>query len=119
MRIVVGGQLDKQEIADFIKGAIKDSHVEVKNDLDAVMAIKSGSFDYYVGACNTGGGGALAMALALLGKDKCETLSMPGVVKSEEEIVNAVNSNKIAFGFTAQHRDQILPVLCKALFEKK
>ena len=119
MKIVVGGQINKREIDEFIKDYFKGSvETAVKNDLDAVNAIKMGQFDYYVGACNTGGGGALAMAIALLGRDKCQTISMPGRISSDEEIVEAVQSGKIAFGFTAQHMTQVLPVLLKALAEK-
>ena len=45
------------------------------------MAIKTGAADFYLGACNTGGGGALAMAIALLGMGQCATVSMPGNIK--------------------------------------
>lgn len=120
LRIVVGGQINKQEIHDFInKFYAGDIELAIKGDLDAVNAIKQGKYDYYVGACNTGGGGALAMAMALLGRDKCQTISMPGKISSDEEIITAVNSGKIAFGFTAQHAEQVLPVLLDAINHKK
>ena len=119
MRIVVGGQIDKNEIAAMVRSAMPEATVAVKGDLDAVMAIKKGEFDYYVGACNTGGGGALAMALALLGKAKCATISMPGKVSSEKDIEDEVRGGKTAFGFTAQHKDQVLPVLLSILKRKE
>lgn len=120
MKIVVGGQIDKQDIAAIVTKELGDKAVvEVKGDLDATMGMKSGAYDYYVGACNTGGGGALAMALAILGKAKCATISMPGNVRSEEEIREEVKSGKVAFGFTAQHKDTVLPVLLKALVDKE
>lgn len=79
IRIVVGGQINKQEIAAFTKNFMgTNASVDIKNDLDAVMAMQAGQYDYYIGACNTGGGGALAMAMALLGAAKCQTISMPG-----------------------------------------
>lgn len=119
LRIVVGGQISKKEIHDFIENFYNgEVELAIKNDLDAVTAMKTGQYDYYVGACNTGGGGALAMAMALLGKDKCQTISMPGKISSDEEIKNAVESGKIAFGFTAQHAENVLPVLLTALKEK-
>lgn len=119
MKIVVGGQISKQEILEFIKDYFHgEIEVEIKNDLDAVNALKMGKYDYYVGACNTGGGGALAMAIALLGRNKCQTISMPGKICTDEEIVNAVLEGKVAFGFTAQHAQQVLPVLLKALANK-
>ena len=120
IRIIVGGQINKQEIFDFISKYLGEENVEIaiKNDLDAVMAVQQGQYDFYVGACNTGGGGALAMAMALLGSDKCQTISMPGKIFSDEAIIEAVSNNKIAFGFTAQHAENVLPVLLKALVEK-
>lgn len=119
MKIVVGGQISKQEIHDFINDYLQGkAQLAVKNDLDAVNAVKMGQFDYYIGACNTGGGGALAMALALLGKDKCKTISMPGKIFPDEEIVKAVEEGKIAFGFTAQDYRQVLPVLLDAMNRK-
>ncbi len=52
MKIVVGGQINKQEIHDYIQKYFGEGNVElaVKNDLDAVMAMKAGQFDYYIGA---------------------------------------------------------------------
>ncbi len=120
MKIVVGGQIDKEEIASIIKKQLGDAaEVTVKSDLDATMGMKSGQYDYYVGACNTGGGGALAMALALLGKAKCATVSMPGNIKSDEEIRSEVRDGKVAFGFTAQHKEAVLPVLLDAFVKKE
>lgn len=119
VKIVVGGQINKQEIHDFIKKNYEGVELAIKNDLDAVNALKMGKFDYYVGACNTGGGGALAMAIALLGQAQCKTISMPGKVFSDEEIIAAVKEGKKAFGFTAQHAEQVLPVLMKAILEKQ
>ena len=90
-RIVVGGQIDKEEVkALVIQYGLPEYTVDVKSDLDAAMAIKTGAADYYIGACNTGGGGALAMALALLGRDNCVTVSMPGKIMPEEEIRESV-----------------------------
>ena len=119
IRIVVGGQINKQEICAFTQKFMGDqATVEIKNDLDAVMAMQAGQYDYYIGACNTGGGGALAMALALLGAQNCATISMPGKILPDEEIIGEVKSGKKAFGFTAQHAEMVLPVLLKAILEK-
>lgn len=120
MRIVVGGQIDKEEIASIIKKQLGDkAEITVKGDLEATMGMQAGKYDFYVGACNTGGGGALAMALALLGKAKCATVSMPGQIRSSEEIEAEVRDGKVAFGFTAQHKEAVLPVLLEALVNKK
>lgn len=111
-KIVIGGQIDKKEVAQLVEQHAGGRYeVEVKSDLDAAMTVKSGGADYYIGACNTGGGGALAMAIALVGRDKCATLSMPGKLMAEEEIRKQIQDGKVAFGFTAQHKEKIIPII--------
>ncbi|MGL4671142.1 DUF2620 family protein, partial [Cetobacterium sp.] len=86
-RIVIGGQIDKDRLAGIVKGICGNSAtVTTKTDIEAAMDVKLNAADYYLGACNTGGGGALAMAIALLGANNCATVSMPGNIKSNEEI---------------------------------
>ena len=115
-RIVIGGQIDKDEVKKLVlQYASSEDVVEVKSDLDAAMAIKTGTADYYIGACNTGGGGALAMALALLGTNNCVTVSMPGKVMLESEIRESVRNGKKAFGFTAQHKEVVIPIIMDEL----
>ena len=49
MKIVVGGQINKKEIAEFIKQYLQESsEVDVKGDLEAVNAVKKGEYDYYI-----------------------------------------------------------------------
>lgn len=120
MKIVIGGQIDKEDIANLVKKQLGDAvEVTIKGDLDAAMGMKAGQYDYYLGACNTGGGGALAMILAILGKNKCATISMPGQIKSNEEIQAEVKDGKVAFGFTAQHKENVVPVLLDAIVKKQ
>jgi fructose-1,6-bisphosphatase/sedoheptulose 1,7-bisphosphatase-like protein len=112
IKIVVGGQLDKPRIKKIISEYAGDKAVvEVQGDLDAAMAMQAGQYDYYIGACNTGSGGALAMAIAILGMEKCVTLSMPGKILSDEKMKEEIESGKIAFGFTAQDADNVLSVI--------
>lgn len=119
IKIVIGGQLNKQEIEKQVKELGGDDlAVTVKSDLDAVMDIKNSKVDYYIGACETGSGGALAMAIALLGKDKTVSLSSPSSVMSESEVKKAVDENKIAFGFTAPTSKSVLNVLIPLLIKK-
>ena len=118
-KIVVGGQIDKEEVKKLVEAYSEGVfEVSVRSDLEAAMAIKTGQADYYLGACNTGGGGALAMAIALLGRENTVTLSMPGSVMTEEEIRDSVRSGKKAFGFTAQHKDFIVPIVIDELKNK-
>jgi len=119
MKIVVGGQIDKQKIADLAAKMGGDAvTVSIMGDIQAAMEVKNGGADYYLGACHTGGGGAMSMAIALLGMVQCASLSMPGSIKSDEEIAKEVESGKKAFGFTAQHIDAVMPVLMQNLLAK-
>lgn len=119
IKIVVGGQIDKKLLAELAKEVGKDQvEVDIKGDLEAAMAMKSGDYDYYIGACNTGGGGALAMAIALLGTDVTSTVSMPGSIKDEQFMIDEVEKGKKAFGFTAQHSEQVVPILVREFIKK-
>lgn len=118
MKVVIGGQVDKKEVEQLVKEhGPAGVETAIKSDMEAAMAIKSGAADYYVGACHTGGGGALAMAIAIVGRDKCETVSMPGRKPDEGKIREAVKSGKKAFGFTADHKEAAVPMIMKAIKE--
>lgn len=117
-KIVIGGQIDKERLAGAVRTFAGDrAVVTVKTDIEAAMDVKTGAADYYLGACNTGGGGALAMAIALVGANNCVTVSMPGNIKADEEIVREIQSGKKAFGFTAQHIDQVVPVIISEILK--
>ncbi|PHM62537.1 DUF2620 domain-containing protein [Xenorhabdus ishibashii] len=117
MKFVVGGQIEKEAIAEGIRqlAGNKATAITIMNDIDAAMAIKNGEADYYFGACNTGGGGALAMAIALIGLKQCATIGMPGKILSNDEIITHVKAGKKAFGFTGQDIDIVLPVLISTI----
>lgn len=119
MKIVVGGQMDKQAIANMIEtyGAGK-VEVSIKSDLEAAMAVQMGQADYYIGSCATGAGAAIAMVIGMLGADACVSLSLPGKMMSEEEIRKEVEKGKKAFGFVNTDAERVVPVLMKCLLEK-
>lgn len=119
VKVVVGGAIDKQRIAKIIEEAGGENvKVEIKSDIEAAMAVKTGKADYYFGACNTGGGGALAMAIALLGLGKCATLSMPSRPPKEEEVIKAVKQGKVAFGFTNEHISEAVNMILNLILKK-
>lgn len=117
MRIVIGGQVDKKRVFDLVKkcGGSK-AQVIMLDDIAAAMEVKSGRADYYLGACFTGGGG-LAMAIALLGNDRCVTVSTPGKPPNPGEIRRHVAAGKKAFGFTADHADAAVAAIIQCLLE--
>ena len=95
MKIVVGGQIDKQKVYDTIKGVVGDrASVEIKDDIAAAMAVK---------------------AIARLGMNQCATVSMPGKMLSEDEILAQVKAGKKAYGFTDQHIEKVVPIILKGL----
>ena len=95
MKVVIGGQVDKKEVEQLvIEHGPAGVETAIKSDMEAAMAIKSGAADYYVGACHTGGGGALAMAIAIVGRDKCETVSMPGANRTKRKFEKLSNQAK-------------------------
>ncbi|MEA4874529.1 DUF2620 domain-containing protein [Anaerorhabdus sp.] len=118
LKIVVGGQLSKNENAKLIE-EFGEGKVEVKilGDLQAAMAVKNKTADYYLGSCQTGAGGALAMAIAMLGYDKCISVAMVGKVLDDEEIVKAIADGKIAFGFVPEAAHTVIPVIMKELLK--
>ncbi len=119
MKIVVGGQMDKQLVADLVKQNCADAEVSIKGDIEAALAIQTGQADYYVGACATGAGGALAMAIGLLGGQQCVSISIPGSIMSDEAIEDAVKSGKKAFGFVNTDASRVVPVLMAALIKNR
>ena len=120
MKFAVGGAIDKQKVAAKIKEASGgQAEAAVMSDVEAAMAVKTGKADYYVGACATGGGGALALAMAILGSAKCAILSMPGKPPKHEMIEKAVREGKVAFGITSDHIDTAVPMLVEVLMNKE
>lgn len=110
MKIVIGGQMSKNEIRDAITSIAGDwAEVEIKDDVSAAMDVKTGKADLYLGACMTGGGGALAMAIAILGYGKCQALTSD----DEEVIKKAVKNGVKAFGFTPTLLKSVIPVILR------
>ena len=118
IKINVSG-LAAQEIVAKV-AEIGGDQVEVHNVADIIGAreVAQGKADYYFGACATGGGGALSMAIAILGYGNCLTVSTAGRPPQEAEIQAAVRGGKKAFGFTSDHVDAAVPLIMKAILAK-
>ena len=115
IRIVVSG-LCAGEICR-LASELGREHVSIRETIDIAGAtdVAQGRADYYFGACATGAGGALAMAIAILGYDRCFTASMVGCPPKEAEIQAAIASGKRAFGFTVDHIDRTVRMLMAAI----
>lgn len=118
LKIVVGGALNKNENAALIekygKGQVE---VKVTTDLQAAMDLKNGKADYYFGSCQTGAGGALSMAIAINGLDKCIAVAMVGKVLDDEQIANAIAEGKTAFGFVPEAAASVIPVIMNEILK--
>lgn len=120
VKIVVGGQLAKEEIAAQAKKVGGDQvQVTVKGDVQGAMDIASGAADFYLGACQTGGGGSLSMAIAMCGYGRCLTVASPGKLMNEQDMINAVKSGKKCFGMVVEAIPTVVPVLVKEMIAQK
>lgn len=119
LKIVVGGQMDKQILAKLItqlgNGKVE---VSIKSDIEAAIAVQTNQAQYYFGACATGAGGALAMAIGLIGPQACVSVSIPGRILKDEELREAVRSGKRAFGFVNYDAEKVIPVLLEEILKK-
>lgn len=115
VRMVITGM--RKEEMEHLVHSIAGSQIETKvcSDLEGVMAVKSGKADYYLGACQSGAGGALAVATGLLGAKSVVRLSGTGSTPRIEEIEQAVTDGKKAFGMASNHIQAVIPPLVKAI----
>ncbi len=119
MRFAVGLQAERDLIVDDIREVFPEATIEFMDDNDAALAIKNKKLDYYFGACDTGGANAIERAIEILGKDKCAVISVPGRVSSKEIISKYVRESRKVFGFTSQHRDDVMPHLLKFIEKRQ
>jgi hypothetical protein len=115
-RILLGG-VGKSEVASKLR-EIGDEGLEVKitNDMDAAMKLRAGQADYFLGTCHTGAGGSLGVLVGLLGNDKCMTFRR-GLAR-EEIVRDALDEGKVAFGFSVDQIDQVVPALVRGIRER-
>jgi len=85
--------------------------VEIHNDMEAALKVKSGQLDYYIGACNTGAGAALSIAIAVIGYNKSGTIARPGIKAKDDQIARMVAEGKVAFGLSVEHIEHAIPLL--------
>jgi hypothetical protein len=112
-KVIVGG-VGKKDVEVALKGAHEpDLEVVVSNDMAAAMQLKSGQADYFLGTCHTGAGASLGVLVALLGKTKCHTFGR--TVPSLEEFTLVLDEGKVAFGFSIDQADKVVPTFVQAL----
>lgn len=116
IRFVVCG-MAKEQIARAVRDVGgPDVEVRVTSDFEAAAAIKGGQADYYIGACQSGAGGALAVAIAMLGFEHVVRLSGVGSAGFDESLVaTAVAEGKRAYGIAHSHIEAGVPVIVRTI----
>jgi hypothetical protein len=119
-RFVVCG-MNKEMIAKVVRetgGA--DVEVRITSDFEAATAIKNGTADYYIGACQSGAGGALAIATALLGREAVIRLSGVGSAGVDaRDIGVALDEGKRAFGIANSHVVSAVPLIVRTVIARQ
>lgn len=114
-RIGIAG-LQRENIRNIIEAnAPGQFDLHILNDIDAATRVKQGTLDYYIGACNTGAGAALSMAIAIIGFNRCCTIAKPGVQAKKEQIGKWITEGKVAFGLSVEHVEHAIPLLLAEL----
>ncbi len=119
MKVVVGGQLKKNEIKKIINTNFPDVEVEIMTDLNAAFAMQAGKFDLYLGSCDTGGGGALAMVISLIGAAKTGSVVTQSSKKTEQEIIKMIKDGVVAFGFVWNEADYATKTIVKNFIKER
>lgn len=114
-KIGVAG-LQREQIKKTIEATAPGCfEVFIHNDMEAAMKVKSGQLDYYIGACNTGAGAALSIAIAVIGYNKSCTIAKPGIKAKDEHIAKMIAEGKVAFGLSVEHVEHAIPMLINHL----
>jgi hypothetical protein len=118
VKIACCGMQSKKAAEVAKKAGGEQVEVAVLPDMQGVQGVKRGKYDYYIGTCQTGGGGSLGMAIAILGMKSSKVLGTPGKVPKVEQIKQTVDEGYKAFGFPYDQIEQVVPNLVKCLIEK-
>lgn len=113
--ILVGG-VGKADVARRLE-EIGGFEVVVTHDMDAATRLMTGQADYYVGTCHTGAGGSLGVLVGLLGAARCFTFGRGQATAADAEA--ALAEGRVAFGFSIDQADQVVPVLAAAIGERR
>lgn len=98
-----------------IVGDLPGAEPVATSDIDAAMRLQAGELSYMIGVCESGGGAALAIPIAILGAERCTNLSKLGRPVPEAELPAAIESGTVAFGVARDHIPALVPALVRAL----
>lgn len=94
-------------------------HTLTTSDYEGVIALVTGQADYFLGICQSGAGGALALAIGMLGSEKCVVVSTPGKPPGPDTIETALQEGRIAFGTAIDHVELVVPRIVRAILAQE
>lgn len=119
IKIVIGG-LQKELIkktAETAGGGQVDAIIS--SDFEGAKQVKAGKADYYLGACNSGGGAALSVPIGILGYGNCATVAKAGGRPNKENIEKLVQEGKVAFGMSVESIETAVPMIIESILKHK
>lgn len=117
LKIAVGG-LKKEVTEKVIRDNFNDEVLVTKTtDFDGAKKLKNKEIDYYIGACNSGGGAAISILIGIVGYNNCVTVAKAGKKPKEEDIIKVANQNKKAFGVSVENIEYVVPILVRELIK--
>lgn len=119
LRIVVVG-LGRKEVATRAQDiAGPRAIVTSMTDVEGAIAVRDGRIDFLIGVCQSGAGGALAMAVAFLGRDKCASVTTMGRPPVPDTVRRFVGEGRVAFGVSTDQVEPALRMLLPALLDRQ
>jgi len=120
IRIAVCG-MGRERIATLVRESGQGgAEALLMTDFEASSAVKNGQADYYIGACQSGAGGALAVANAILGPSVVTRLAGDGgLPPGAQQVEQALKEGKRAFGVVHTQLDTTIPVIVAALLREQ
>jgi hypothetical protein len=108
--------LQREQIQKLVEAtAPGEFECHILSDMEAASKVKKGDLDYYIGACNTGAGAALSMAIAIIGYNKSATIAKPGIQAKADQVAKFIAEGKVAFGLSVEHVEHAIPLLITQL----
>ncbi|MBU3133075.1 DUF2620 domain-containing protein [Clostridium gasigenes] len=118
IRIAIGGLSKEKMEQAILKINNEDIKVVVSNDFEGGQMLLKKEADYYFGACNSGGGAAIALLIGLVGYTNCVTIVKNGERVNRDKIKETVNMGKIVYGMAVEAIEETVPMLIEAIINK-
>lgn len=89
------------------------------SDYEGAIAVQSGQVDYYIGICQSSAGGALALAIGLIGSKRARTVAPAGRPAGEDLIAAALADGVVAFGVSVDYVDKAVPAIINGILDHR